>query len=718
MMVRTRLGLLLIPALFQLAFSSSPLRAQTSSAASGPVVFGYVDFAAQAKVEEKFLAVPDAKLAGQHLKVLTAEPHLAATPEDHKTAEYVAQKFRAAGLDTEIVLYHVLLNQPKEVRVEAYDGGGKLLMSGPTREHVTGDPYQDDPRVVMPFNGSSGSGDVTAEVVYANYGRLEDFDQLAAQHIDIRGKIVLTRYGANFRGVKVYIAEQRGALGVLLYSDPQDDGYDKGAAYPLGPWRPETGVQRGSVQYLFKFPGDPETPGVASIPDLPNSARIPMEKSPSQPRIVAIPLSYHDALPILKALKGSNVPQGWQGALPFHYHVGEAEGPGAVRVHLVSRQDYQLRTIWDVIGKAKGAEYPDEWVIAGNHRDAWVYGAVDPSSGTAAMLESVHGIGALLHQGWRPKRTLVFCSWDAEEEGLIGSTEWVEGHAKALERAVAYFNMDVGVSGPDFSASADPSLKQFVRELTRSVPSPLGGSVYQQWRTNHPAGEEHHASNVPTAAEEIHVGDLGSGSDFTPFFQHVGVPSTDIGSGGPYGVYHSVFDNFAWYTKNADPHFFYLQQMARVFGLEALRMADADALPLDYAAYARAIASYLDAAKHKAADQRLTLDFSAAQAAVARLTAAADRVRKLEAAPSGDLSRLNLALRQTESALLSDAGLPNRPWYRHTIYAPGEFTGYAVQVLPGVNEALDAKDIHRAAQQLDVLTLALDRAAHALDAAQ
>jgi N-acetylated-alpha-linked acidic dipeptidase len=698
---------------FLLFISFSP--AFLSGQSTAQAVFGYADFTAQSKIEEKFLAVPDAKLAGQHLKLLTAEPHLAATPEDRKTAEYVAQKFRAAGLETEIVPYRVLLNQPKEVRVEAYDDHGKLLMSGPAREHVAGDPYQDDPRVVMPFNGSSGSGDVTAEVVYANYGRLEDFDQLAAQHIDIRGKIVLARYGANFRGVKIYIAEQRGALGVLLYSDPQDDGYYKGDAYPLGPWRPESGVQRGSVQYLFKFPGDPETPGVASTLDLPDAARIPMEKSPSQPRIVSIPISYHDAEPILKALKGANVPQGWQGALPFRYHIGQLAGQGSVRVHLVSQQDYQRRIIWDVIGKVKGTEYPDEWVIAGNHRDAWVYGAVDPSSGTAAMLESVHGIGTLLHQGWRPKRTIVFCSWDAEEEGLIGSTEWVEGHAKALEHAVAYFNVDVAVSGPDFSAAADPSLKEFLRELTRSVPSPLGGSVYQQWRTNHPTGVERHASSVPAVTEEIHVGDLGSGSDFTPFFQHVGVPSTDIGSGGPYGVYHSVFDNYAWYTKNADPHFFYLQQMARVFGLEALRMADADVLPLDYAAYARAISSYIDEAKHKAADQGLNLDFSAAQAAAARLTASVDRVRKRQEAASGDLPALNLALRQTESALLSDAGLPNRPWYRHTIYAPGEFTGYSVQVLPGVNEALDARDRNRAEQQLGVLALALDRAARTLD---
>jgi len=686
-------------------------------AQSAPAVFGYADFTKEAALEERFLAVPDAKLAGQHLKTLTAEPHLAATPEDRKTADYVAQKFRAAGLDTEIVPYRVLLNQPRMVRVEAWDAAGHRLMSGPTPERVYGDPFQDDPRIVMPFNGSSASGDVIGDVVYANYGRLEDFDQLAAQHIDLHGKIVLCRYGSNFRGVKVYIAEQRGAAGVLIYSDPQDDGYFKGDAYPMGPWRPETGVQRGSVQYLFKYPGDPETPGVASTLDLPASARISNDKSGNQPKIISIPLSYHDASPILQALKGAGVPQGWQGALPFRYHVG---GQGGVRVHLISQQDYQRRIIWDVIGRIKGTEYPDQWVIAGNHRDAWVYGAVDPSSGTAAMLESVHGIGALLKQGWRPRRTIVFASWDAEEEGLIGSTEWVEQHAHTLERAVAYFNMDVAVGGPDFSAAAVPSLKQFVRELTRSVPSPVAGTVFQQWRTKSAGGDDHRPSNAPPIpGEEVHLGDLGSGSDFTPFLQHVGVPSTDIGSGGPYGVYHSVFDNYAWYTQNADPKFVYLQEMARVFGLEALRMAQADVLPYDYVTYAREIAAYIDAAKHKAAEQHLgSLDFGPAETACARMAAAAARAHALQLAPAGDQAGLNLVLRQTETALMTDAGLPNRPWYRHTIYAPGEFTGYAAAVLPGVNEALDAKDLARAAQQLTVLTQALDRAARMLDSAR
>jgi N-acetylated-alpha-linked acidic dipeptidase len=716
MNLRTRFAFLVLPAVLSIVLPSSRLAAQAMPPQAPPQQnsLGYSDFSAEARLEEKFMAVPDPKLAGEELKTLTIEPHLAATPEDRKTAEYVASKFRAAGFQTEIVPYRVLLNWPKVVRVEAWDSTGHLLMRGPTPEHVEGDPAADNPRVVMPFNGSSGSGDVTAEVVYANYGRAEDFNELAAHNIDLHGKIVICRYGSNFRGVKVYLAQQRGAIGVLIYSDPHDDGYSKGDPWPAGPWRPETGVQRGSVQFLFKYPGDPETPGVASTLDLPDSARIPNPSGSdgSQPYIISIPLSYHDAEPILRALKGPSAPQSWQGALPFRYHMG----PGGERVHLVSQQDYQRRIIWDVIGKIEGSQEPDAWVIVGNHRDAWVYGAVDPNSGTAAMLEAARGIGTLLRQGWRPRRTIVFCSWDAEEEGLIGSTEWVEQQGRALDHAVAYFNVDVGVSGPDFTASAVPSLKEFIRNIARSVPSPLGGTVYQTWRLKPSVDSEHQSNAPPIPGEDVHLGDLGSGSDFTPFLQHAGVPATDIESTGPYGVYHSAFDDFAWFTKNADPHFLYLQQMARVLGLEAMRMADADLLPYDYVAYAHEISVYIEAAKHRAPDAGLgSLDFAPAQAAAARFSAAAQRAYAVESAPSGDLARLNLALRQTESALLSDAGLPHRPWYRHTIFAPGELTGYAAVVLPGVNEAIDAPDRNLAAQQLQVLTQALNRAASVLE---
>ncbi len=669
-------------------------------------LFGYRDAAAEARLDEEFLAVPDAKLAGEELKTLTAEPHLASSPQDLKTAQFVAAKFRAAGLETEIVPYRVLMNQPRKVSFVARTDDGKLLSTGPTPEHVVGDPYEDNPDVVMPFHGSSASGDVTGEVVYANYGTLADFDRLAAEHVDLHGKIVLVRYGANFRGVKVYIAQQRGAVGVLIYSDPRDDGYYQGDVYPHGPWRPATGVQRGSVQYLFKYPGDPQTPGVASTVDLPDSARMDPMKTGNQPSIVSMPISYHDAEPILRALKGDAVPTSWQGALPFHYHVG---GSG-VTAHLVSDQDYRIRTIWDVIGKVKGSEQPDAWVVLGNHRDAWVYGAVDPNSGTASMLEAVHGIGALMSKGWRPKRTIVFASWDAEEEGLIGSTEWAEQNAVALQKAVAYFNVDVAVAGPNFSADAVPSLKMFLRELTKEIPSPAGGSVYSQW-------SEHSSHEAAAKGEsEAPVGDLGSGSDFTPFLQHLGVPSTDVGSQGEYRVYHSVFDNYAWFTMNADPHFVYLQEMARVFGLEALHMADADVLPLDYATYGRELTEYLKAAQAKSSAKGL--DFGPALAAAQQFTAAAEQAMKVEMNPPANPAALNQSLRAVETAFLSNAGLPNRPWYKHTIYAPGEYTGYAAVDIPGVNEALDAGKTAVAAQQLKVLTEGMAKATKLLQTAQ
>ncbi|MGA8110584.1 MAG: M28 family metallopeptidase [Acidobacteriaceae bacterium] len=664
--------------------------------------------------------MPDAKLAGEELKTLTAEPHIAASPEDYKTAQYVASKFKEAGLETSIVPYKAWLNMPKEVKVEAWDQDGKLVMTGPVREHIDAkEPYQDDPRVTPAFNGSSPSADITAQVVYANYCRPQDYDQLAELGVDVKGKIVLCRYGGNFRGVKVFIAQQRGAAGVLIYSDPADDGYYRGDAYPKGPWRPATAVQRGSVQFMFKYPGDALTPGIASTPDLPASKRIKPEDATSLPKIPSEPLSWHDAAPILEHLAGPDAPREWQGALPFTYHVG----PG-VKVHLLLKMDYKYSTIWDVIGSIAGTEFPDEWVVAGNHRDAWVYGAVDPNSGTAAMLEAVHGIGNLLKQGWKPKRRIVFCSWDAEEWGLIGSTEWAEGHAAQLAHAVAYFNTDVGVSGPNFDASAVPSLKKFIRQVTQEVPSPKGGTVYEQWKKSqsdaqarHHLGVEEHASQeAAVIGKDVRIGDLGSGSDFTPFIQHLGVPSSDIGSGGPYGVYHSVFDDYAWFVQNADPTFVYEQEMARVFGLEVLHMADADVLPYDYVTYGKEISAYLDEAQKKAEDAGMTsLDFTAAAAAAKKFTHAAEQVKDKQKHPDGDLAAFNTQLRQVEGDFLSPQGLPDRPWFKHVIYAPGEYTGYAAVVIPGVNEAIDAKNLARAQAQMTILTDAIDAATRTLE---
>jgi len=701
-----------------------PLVFAACSAAQAPApthVFGYTDFSAQAKLDAAFQAVPDAALAGQHLKILTAEPHWASSPEDKKTADYVAQKFREAGLNTEIVPFSVYLNKPIKIEIEAFGANGKKLMSGPTPEHVDptaygGDPFQDDPRVLPAFNGSSPSGDVTADAVYANFGTLADFKKLAELGISVKGKIVIVRYGANFRGVKVMIAQQYGAAGVIIYSDPADDGYAKGDMYPRGPSRPESAVQRGSVQFLPIYAGDPSTPGIAATLDLDPAKRTMDPAKMNQPSIPANPLSYKDASPILQALDGPESPREWQGALPFTYHLG---GTGAVKVHMHLQQEYKLRTIWDVVGTIDGTDSAekDNWVVAGNHRDAWVYGAVDPNSGTAAMLETVHGLGALLKQGWKPKRRIVICSWDAEEEGLVGSTEWVEAHMTPLANAVAYFNTDVGVAGPNFTASAVPSLKVFVRDVTQEVSSPRGGTVYDQWKKDQQETDARNKATEREAETGVRIGTLGSGSDFTPFFQHAGVPSTDIGSDGPYGVYHSVFDNYNWFVKNADPTFVFEQQQARVFGLEILHMADADVLPYDYKLYGTEVVSYLEAAKKRAGDAHMKLDFSPADAAAKRFAAAGAHVYGVQtSATTGSHAALNAALRKAESALLTEAGLPHRPWYRHVIYDPGEFTGYAAVVIPGVNEGIDAEDATRTQQQIAILAEALNRSAVILEA--
>jgi N-acetylated-alpha-linked acidic dipeptidase len=714
---------LLICASLQAFEKASGRSSDSSSKAQSPswVISGFRDVAREQEIEKKFMAVPDPKLAEEHLRILTQAPHIAGSPEDKATAEYVATKFREAGLDTAIVEYKVWFNYPAEIGVDVTAPEG-VEMHGPRREHVDNDPFEDDPRIVNAYSGMSPSGDAEADVVYANYGSPEDFDKLKEMKVDVRGKIVVVRYGENFRGVKAFVAQERGASGVIIYSDPKDDGYYRGDAYPKGPWRPASAVQRGSIGFMFQFPGDPTTPGVASTPSLPDSKRVSPAESEQMPKIPVTPLSYADASPILEHLAGPPSPREWQGALPFTYHVGP--GPAKVRMHV--KQDYQFRTIWDVIGKVPGTSAPAEWVVAGNHRDAWVYGAVDPNSGTAALLETVHGVGELLKSGWRPKRTIVFGSWDAEEEGLIGSTEWGEDHAQDLANGAAYFNMDVGVSGKKFGASGVPSLKEFIREIAKAVPSPQGGTVYEAWKKTGQAKEKNYRlqerttnSRLPAAAlaGDVPVGDLGSGSDYTVFLQHLGVPSTDISSTGDYGVYHSTFDDFAWFKKFGDPDFLYEQEMARVYGLEVLRMAGADVLPYDYEDYGKEILVYLDAAKNKAHDKfgDKAPDFAAAVDGARHLEEAGARMLQKQRKMPAEPSRINAKLRDAERALLIPEGLPNRPWFHHAIYAPGQYTGYAAVVIPGVNEAIDRGDLRRTEQQINALAAALNRTALVLE---
>ena len=702
----------------------SPLFAwtQTTGKSGAPrqaAITGFRNPGAELQLEQKFMAVPSPEGAQRHMRVLAEVPHLAGTEEDRKTADYVAQKFREAGLETRIDEYKVWFNYPKQIRVEQITADGPKLI-GPSREHVEGDPYQDDPRIPMIYASGSPSGDVEAEVVYANYGRPEDFRKLQELGINLKGKIAVVRYGKNFRGVKSMVAQQYGLAGVIIYSDPMDDGYFRGDPYPNGPYRPQFSVQRGTVELTFEYPGDPTTPGIASVVTLPDSLRVPPQRAANLPTVPTTPLSYGDAWPILEQLKGLASPREWQGALPFTYHLG----PGPIKVHLHLEQDYQLRSIWNVIGTVRGTESPDEWVIAGNHRDAWVFGASDPVSGTAAMLEAVRGIGELLKSGWRPRRTIVFASWDAEEQGLIGSTEFVEQYPRELRNAAAYFNTDIGVSGPAFGASAVPSLYNFIREIARAVPSPGGGTVYDAWKTSQGVVEgraepEIYDLSRPAAVgtgAETAIGDLGSGSDYTAFLQHAGVPSVDIGSAGPYGVYHSAFDDLAWFTKFADPTFAYEQQMARFFGLQVLRMSQADVLPYDYEAYAGQIRSSLELAKRKSVDNGWgrDQDFAPAMQAAARFAASAKAIKNASQQHGANPAALNRRLLAAEREFLLPEGLPHRPWFKHAIYAPGEYTGYQAVVLPGVNEAINRRDQCETEEQLQQLTRALERAADAL----
>lgn len=660
-------------------------------------------------VEQQFLAIPDPKAIEEYMRVLTAEPHIAGTPQDKKTADYVAGLFKQWGFETTIVPYRIWENLPAEVSIDLTAPAG-VTMHGPSPERVDPpDPFQNNPDITPAFNGYSPSGDAEQDVVYANYCRPDDFDKLKELKVDPKGKIVICRYGENFRGVKAYMAQEAGAAALIIYSDPMDDGYFRGDVYPNGPWRPATGIQRGTIEYGFEHPGDPTTPGFASTMDLPDSKRVPADQSPDMPKIPTMPLSYKDAAPILQNLDGPESPRDWQGALPFTYHIGP--GPARVKIHI--KQDYAYRTIWDVIAKIPGTRWPDELVMAGNHRDAWVFGAVDPISGQVTMLEAARAIGSLLKTGWRPKRTILFASWDAEEQGLVGSTEWLEQHEPAIAHMVAYFNSDTGAAGPNFRASSVPSLREFLWDIAKVVPSPKGGMLYANWKGERPRG----AAASQAKEDEPQVGNLGSGSDFTEFLDHSGVPATDIRSSGNYGVYHSAFDDFAWFKKFGDPNFLYSQEVARVTGLQVLRMADTDVLPYDYAAYAKAISGYLDAAQKKAnmTFGEKTPSFDAALAAAARFAKAAATVNEVRAKPPSDATELNTVLRATESALLLPNGLPRRPWFKHAIYAPSDLRGYSASVIPGVNESIDRKDTAATAQELEALTGVLNRAAETLE---
>jgi N-acetylated-alpha-linked acidic dipeptidase len=668
------------------------------------------------QLESKLQSIPNPAHAESDLRHLTSEPHPAGTPASYRVAKWLRDQFRSFGFDAEIVTYTAWLPHPGEVRLELTKPETKRLASPEQPFDVDKDTF--DKRAVPGFNAYSPSGEVTAPVVYVNYGLPDDYRQLANLGIDVTGKVVIARYGVGYRGIKAKLAEEHKAAALIIYSDPQQDGFAAGDPYPRGPWRPMSGIQRGSIIYTQIYPGDPLTPGVAATADAP---RIALSDATNLPHIPTMPINAQDAAVILSKLGGQEAPRSWQGSLPFTYHLG----PGEAEVHMKLVMDYQERPIYDVIARLRGTS-DDQWVILGNHHDAWVFGAADPGSGTASMLETARSLGDLVKSGWKPRRTIVICEWGGEEPGLIGSTEWVEANRAELQaKAVAYINTDVGVTGSNFTAGDTPSLDQVIRDATRDIQDPATGrSVYDVWysRSSKERGDATTRTIPMTdASGGAPVARLGSGSDFSAFFDYAGIPSMDISFAGDYGVYHSLYDDFYWMKHFGDPTFAYHATLARLLGTLTLRLDEADILPYDYPYYASQI-------EHRATD-RITHAVNESDQdimepildAAAKLTTSATNASRALAAISGapidpaKSDQINRALAAVEQGLLDPDGLAGRPWFKHTIYAPGSYTGYAAEVLPGITEALVRGDSATLQRESEGLTAALLRASARLD---
>jgi N-acetylated-alpha-linked acidic dipeptidase len=685
---------------------------------SRPFGFTSSSAAAQQRLEARFIRLPDATRIRQAHEYLAGKPHVAGSPRDKELADWTARVFTEAGLEEVKTSTHdVLLPWPLEVSVEMTTP--KAWKASMREDPVSGDQYSNAPpeEVGIPYHAYSASGEVTAEVVYAGSGNPEDYDWLASHGVDIRGRIALVRYSVpySYRGFKALTAQQRGAAGILIYSDPADDGEGKGKVYPHGPWGPPSHIQRGGIVYDFMVPGDPLTPGWASVP---GARRIDRAEAKSLPSIISAPLSSRDARPILEALGGPDTPKTWHGGLPIKYRAGP--GPAAVRLRV--KADDEIRPIWTVTGLIRGRERPDELVIVGNHRDAWIYGGVDPSSGSAALVELARTLGQLTRDGWRPRRTILFASWDAEEFTLTSSTEWGEEHEAMLrDGAVAYLNVDSAASGPNFAAAAVPSLNRVIAESAQLVRDP-------RLRIPIPAAARSRRAEqrgaLPTgSSDELVNNRLGSGSDYTVFLNFLGVPIADLSFDGPYGVYHSMYDNHNWVARIGDPGFRYHVALVSIWGIVAMRLANADALPIDPSPYAERLRQFASELRRRPvfatsrADPDLMRVLREVDTAIEALASAADgfNLRREAALQKNDEQALAVINRQAlgfERAFLSTDGIPGRPWYRHLVYAP-KFT-YAPELLPGVSEAVDAQAWSRATEQARALSGAVRRAATVL----
>ena len=686
------------------------------------------------------------------IRIMSAHPHHVGSPGDKAVADYIYTKFKSWGYDVQIETFYVLFPTPKERLLEMtgptpFKAG---LAEPPLKEDGTSGQTQEQ---LPTYNCFSADGDVTADLVFVNYGVPEDYDQLERMGVSVKGKIVIAKYGRSWRGIKPKVAQEHGAIGCLIYSDPRDDGYYEGDVYPKGPFKSEYGVQRGSVLDMPIYPGDPLTPGVGATRD---AKRLDRKDATTLLKIPVLPISYHDAEPLLRALNGPVAPADWRGALPFTYHVG----PGKARVHLKLAFNWDIKPVNDVIAKMPGSAWPDEWVIRGNHHDGWVNGAADPLSGQSAMLEEARAVAELHKTGWSPKRTIVYCAWDGEEPGLLGSTEWVEAHAAELQqKAVVYINSDGNDRG-FFGAGGSHALEPFMNEVARDVIDP---------ETHLSIAERRHARELVNAAESgklkkdlfqkktFTLEALGSGSDFSPFLQHLGIPSFNLGFGGEAsgGDYHSIYDSYDNYRRFKDPSFQYGVALAMAAGRTTLRMADATLLPFDFRSlyktvndYATELVTMLDQMREATAlkDQLLKtgdygyatdtalhllppdskdevpyLNFSSLQNALTMLEHATNHLADTlaKAHLSGHAAMVvNEALYKAEQQLLSDNGLPRRGWYRHSIYAPGFYTGYGVKTLPGIREAIEQRNWTEAQQQIEIDGAVLKRFADYLASIQ
>ena len=748
------------------AFAIAPsVQAQTSSAPAPATAM--LGFSPQGAARQRALEVQfDRQISAADLRAwlqrMSSAPNNVGSPHDRENAEFTAAQFKSWGWDARIETFDILYPTPISQTLE---------LVGPTsyraRLHeppIAGDRTSNQTmNVLPPYVAYQGDGDVTAELVYVNYGMPADYEQLARQGVDVRGKVVIARYGQGWRGLKPKLAQEHGAVGCIIYSDPADDGYATGDAYPKGGTRPPFSVQRGSVQDMTTYPGDPLTPDVGATKD---AKRLTRAQATTLMKIPVLPIGYGDAQPLLAALGGPVAARTARGALPITYHLG----PGPARVHLAVRSDWSLKTIYDVIATVSGAERPDEWVIRGNHRDGWVFGAWDPLAGHVAMMAEGKAIGALLKTGWRPKRTLVYASWDAEEPGLVGSTEWVEQHAAELTaKAVIYINSDTNERGT-FGAQGSHGFQAFVNEATQDVRDPETGvsidararAALQVAAMGPGVSEEFRRQAKQAAATGVQpLGPLGSGSDYSAFVQHLGVPSLNIGfsgEGDQGGVYHSAYDSFDHYVRFGDPKFEYGVALAQTAGRLALRAADADVQPQRFTDAATTIAGYVDELKKLTADMRErtavrnrlldaggyrlaadptevsrpperesvvpVIDMAALDRASTRLTASASAydaaLASASAAGVGPARQASAgaALRGIDTALLEPRGLPGRPWFKKVIYAPGVLTGYGAKTLPGVREALEARRWAEATEYVVITARAIDAYATRIDAAR